>query len=100
MYCSDKCKHAAEFRPAKVTLIEEQTRAINKYDLATTAHAKEIAEYRAAGGKISVYPGLPDPKVNNINIGVKVGKTGEGWSAKDIADLDEYEDVVNLTNNF
>ena len=100
MYCSHKCKHAAEFRPAKTRVLLEQKRAINKYDLATTAHATEIAEYRAAGGQISVYPGLPDPRVANINVGMKAGKAGAEWSAKDIADLDEYEDVINLTNTF
>ena len=99
-YCSTDCRHAAEFRPKKTRVLLEQKRAINKYDLETTAHAKEIAEFRAAGGKIKVYPGLPDPKVANINVGVKAGKAGAEWSAKDIADLDEYEDVINLTNNF
>ena len=99
-YCSWECKHAAEYRPPKAKPIQEQKRAINKYDLSTTAHAKEIAEFRAAGGKISVYPGLPDPRVANINVGMKAGKPGSEWSAKDIADLDEYEDVINLTNTF
>ena len=99
-YCTQRCKKSAEYRPPKQVVIKEHERSITKDDIATSSHAKEIAAYKKAGGKIQVYTGLPDPKVNNINIGVKVGVTGEGWSAKDIADLDEYEDVVNLTNNF
>ena len=93
-------KKRADYRPLPKVVIKEHERSITDDDLNTSAHAKEIAAYKKAGGKIIVVTGLPDPKVNNINIGVKVGKTGEGWSAKDIADLDEYEDVVNLTNNF
>jgi len=100
LYCNQSCKTAAHYKPPQLPVITEKIRAINQHDLNTSAHAKEIAAYKKAGGKIQVYTGLPDPKVNNINIGVKVGVTGEGWSAKDIADLDEYEDVVNLTNNF
>ena len=100
LYCTQRCKKSADYRPLPKVVIKEHERSITDDDLNTSAHAKEIAAYKKAGGKIVVITGLPNPKVNNINIGVKVGKTGEGWSAKDIADLDEYEDVVNLTNNF
>ena len=100
LYCDNRCKMAAHYKPPQQPIIKEDARSITKDDIATSSHSKEIAAYKKAGGKIQVYTGLPDPKVNNINIGVKVGKTGERWSAKDIADLDEYEDVVNLTNNF
>jgi len=98
-YCAWQCRVAAEYRPPKKKF-ELTKRDINESDLTTSSYADEIAEFKAKGGKISVAPGLPDPKVNNINLGVKKGKDGAEWDAKDLADLDEWEDVINLTNNF
>ena len=99
LYCSTPCKQSAEYRPPKKKF-ELTKRDINESDLNTSAFADEIAAFKAKGGQIQVAPGLPDPKVANINLGVKKGKEGAEWDAKDLADLDQYEDVINLTNNF
>ena len=99
LYCSSSCKQSAEYRPPKKKF-ELTKRDINESDLNTSAFADEIAAFKAKGGQIQVAPGLPDPKVANINLGVKKGKEGAEWDAKDLADLDQYEDVINLTNNF
>lgn len=98
-YCSSACKQSAEYRPPRKKF-EYSKRDIIESDLNTSAFADEIAKFKAKGGKIQVAPGLPDPKVANINLGVKKGKDGAEWDAKDLADLDQYEDVINLTNNF
>ena len=98
-YCNWQCQKYAEYRPPRLKLAETK-REIKESDLNTSKYAAEIAAFKAKGGKISVAPGLPDPKVDNINLGVKKGKDGAEWDAKDLADLDQYEDVINLTNNF
>jgi len=99
IYCSSSCKQSAEYRPPRKKF-ELTKRDINECDLKTSEYADEIAEFKAKGGQIQVVPKLPDPKVANINLGVKTGKAGAEWDAKSLADLDQYEDVINLTNNF
>ena len=57
-------------------------------------HAKEIAEFKEAGGQVKVYPTLPRPKIQNTG-----ATKGAEWSIKsNIDDLDEYEDVFNMKN--
>jgi len=98
-YCNYRCKLSAEYRPPRKKF-ELTKRDINECDLKTSEYADEIAEFKAKGGQIQVVPKLPDPKIANINLGVKTGKAGAEWDAKSLADLDQYEDVINLTNNF
>ena len=89
-FCSQPCKRAHDARyKIKPTTIEPSTREITEDDLKTSSHAKEIAEFKDAGGKVKVYPTLPSPKIPNTG-----ATKGAEWSIKsNIDDLDEYDDV-------
>ena len=96
-YCSTGCKRAYEaslvipVRPK----VNPNFRDITEDDLKTSNHAKEIAEFKKAGGKVQTYPTLPGPKI--LNTGSTKGSNVDAeWSVKDLADLDEYEDVLNM----
>jgi hypothetical protein len=94
IFCSQPCKraHEATIKVKPKLTIQPDSRDITEKDLETSSHAKEIAEFKEAGGKVKVYPSLPGPKV--LNTGSTKGSNLDAeWSIKDIADLDEYEDI-------
>ena len=97
-FCSRPCKRAQESktkqRPAAIEPIQ---REITEDDLETSNHAKEIAEFKEAGGKVKVYPTLPSPKIPNTG-STKGSNVDAEWSIKEISDLDEYEDIFNMKN--
>jgi len=98
-FCSRPCKRQHEAKakqrpPAR----EPDYRKITDEDLKTSNHAKEILEFKKAGGKVKVYPSLPGPRIPNTGTSKKGGSVDAEWSIKDIADLDEYEDVFNMNN--
>ena len=100
-YCSSGCKRAYEaslvipVRPK----VNPNFRDITEDDLNTSNHAKEIAEFKKAGGQVQTYPTIPSPAVPNTGVRMKVAQLdAEEWAAKaNVADLDEYEDF--LKNN-
>ena len=96
IFCSLPCKRAHEstikIKP-KLT-IQPDSRDITEKDLNTSNHAKEIEEFKEAGGQVKVYPSLPGPKIQNTG-----ASKGAEWSIKsNIDDLDEYEHVFNMKN--
>tara|TARA_R100001369_G_scaffold50673_1_gene77405 strand:+ start:224 stop:532 length:309 start_codon:yes stop_codon:yes gene_type:complete len=100
-YCSSKCKR--EYEASLVIPIRPKIkpvyRKITVDDLNTSKHAKEIAEFKAAGGKVQMFPTIPSPAVPNTGVKMKIAELdAEEWAAKaNVADLDEYEDF--LKNN-
>jgi endogenous inhibitor of DNA gyrase (YacG/DUF329 family) len=98
-FCSKSCKrqHEAKWKE-KPPAREPDYRKITEDDLKTSNHAKEILEFKNAGGQVKVYPTLPGPKIPNTGTSKKGGSVDAEWSVKDIADLDEYEDVFNMKN--
>ena len=91
IFCSPPCKraHEATIKVKPKLTIEPTQREITEDDLSTSNHAAAIAEFKAAGGKVKVYPTLPSPKIQNTG-----ASKGAEWSIKsNIDDLDEYEDV-------
>ena len=99
VFCSKPCKrsHEAKFKVIPKTTIQPSTRDITENDLETSNHAKEIAEFKEAGGKVKVYPTLPSPKIPNTG-STKGSNVDAEWSIKEISDLDEYEDIFNMKN--
>ena len=98
-FCSKPCKRAqeAKYKLKAITVIEPTQREITEDDLNTSNHAAAIEEFKEAGGKVKVYPSLPGPKVLNTG-STKGSNVDQEWSVKDIADLDEYEDIFNMKN--
>ena len=91
IFCSRPCKraHEASIKVKPKLIIQPDSRDITEKDLETSNHAKEIAEFKEAGGQVKVYPSLPGPKILNTG-----ASKGAEWSIKsNIDDLDEYEDV-------
>ena len=97
-FCSRPCKRQHEakikIRPAA---IKPTQREITEDDLKTSKHSDAIEEFKEAGGKVKVYPSLPGPKIPSTG-STKGSNVDAEWSIKDIADLDEYEDVFNMKN--
>ena len=98
-FCSKSCKrqHQQNRKDVAVVSTKPNYREITEDDLKTSNHAKDIAEFKEAGGKVKVYPTLPGPKIPNTGTS-KGSNVDAEWSVKDIADLDEYEDVFNMNN--
>jgi len=98
-FCANSCRraHEAKFKIKPKLIIQPDSRDITEKDLSTSNHAKEIAEFKEAGGQVKVYPSLPGPKIPNTGKS-KGSNVDAEWSIKDIADLDEYEDVFNMKN--
>ena len=98
-FCSKPCKRAHESKAKQrpTAVIKPTQREITEDDLSTSNHAAAIAEFKAAGGKVKVYPSLPGPRVLNTG-STKGSNVDQEWSIKDIADLDEYEDIFNMKN--
>ena len=94
-FCSKPCKRAHESKiKIRPTAIKPTQREITEDDLKTSKHSDAIEEFKAAGGKVKVYPSLPSPKIPNTG-----ASKGAEWSIKsNIDDLDEYEDVFNMNN--
>jgi len=97
-FCSKSCKKQHQLRlkkdPSKVKPI---TREISADDLKTSKHSDAIEEFKKAGGQVKVYPSLPGPKIPDTG-STKGSNVDEEWSIKELADLDEYEDVFNMKN--
>jgi len=98
LYCSSSCKQSAEYRPPKKKF-ELTKRDINESDLKTSSYAKEIAEFKEAGGQVQTYPTIPNPPVPNARIRWKEPELDtEEWAVNvKMADLDMCEDF--LKNN-
>jgi len=98
-FCSKPCKRAqeAKYKLKPITVIEPTQREITEDDLSTSNHAAAIEEFKEAGGKVKVYPSLPGPKIPSTGKS-KGSNVDAEWSVKDIADLDEYEDIFNMKN--
>ena len=99
IFCSPPCKraHEATIKVKPKLLIQPSTRDITEKDLETSKHSDAIAEFKEAGGQVKVYPSLPGPKIPSTGKS-KGSNVDAEWSIKDIADLDEYEDVFNMKN--
>ena len=99
IFCGPRCKkeHEATIKVKPKLLFQPDYRDITEEDLSTSNHAKEIEEFKEAGGKVKVYPSLPGPKIPNTG-STKGSNVDAEWSIKEIADLDEYEDVFNMKN--
>ena len=99
IFCSPPCKraHEATIKVKPKLIIQPDSRDITAKDLETSSHAKEIAEFKEAGGQVKVYPSLPGPKIPNTG-STKGSNVDAEWSIKDITDLDEYEDIFNMKN--
>jgi len=97
-FCSKPCKraHDAKYK-IQSTVIKPSTREITEDDLTTSNHTAAIEEFKEAGGKVKVYPSLPGPKIPNTGT-TKGSNVDAEWSVKEIADLDEYEDIFNMKN--
>ena len=98
-FCANSCRraHETKFKIKPKLIIKPIQREITEDDLSTSNHAKEIEEFKEAGGKVKVYPSLPGPKIPNTGKS-KGSNLDAEWSVKDIADLDEYEDIFNMKN--
>jgi hypothetical protein len=92
IFCSPPCKraHEATIKVKPKLIIQPDSRDITEKDLSTSNHAKEIEEFKEAGGQVKVYPTLPSPKIPNTG-----ASKGAEWSIKsNIDDLDEYDSDV------
>ena len=101
IFCSPPCKraHEATIKVKPKLLIQPNYRDITVDDLNTSNHAKEIAEFKEAGGQVQTYPTIPNPPVPNARVRMKVLELDtEEWAVNvKMADLDMYEDF--LKNN-
>ena len=98
-FCSRLCKRRHDTKSKRrPTAREPNFRDITEDDLKTSKHSDAIEEFKAAGGKVKVYPSLPGPTIPNTGTTTKRSNVDTEWSVQDIADLDEYEDVFNMKN--
>ena len=75
----------------------ENVRDVNEKDIANSNYAKEIEEYKAAGGKVTTYTAEVAAYVPNIGLQLKFREADPNTlNANELAKLvDEPEDIFN-----
>ena len=94
-FCNTFCEKRNEERRFKKFSIKAEPikRSINSTDISSSKFAAEIEAYKAAGGKVTVYPHIVERKTPNVGVGVRKGK------AESIKDLPDIEPIENITTN-
>lgn len=96
--CSDSCRRLRKHRvPKLLPLPIENVRDVNERDIANSNYAKEIEEYKAAGGKVTTYTAEVAAYVPNIGLQLKFREADPNTlNANELAKLvDEPEDIFN-----
>jgi len=99
--CSEACKRLRKHRvPKLLPLPIENVRDVNETDIANSEYAKELQEYKAAGGKVTTYTAEIAGHVPNVGLQFKFREADPNTlNAKDLANLvDEPEDIFNNEN--
>ena len=86
--------------PKLLPLPIENVRDVNETDIATSNYAKELQEYKAAGGRVTTYTAEVAAHVPNIGLQFKFREAAPNTlNANDLANLvDEPEDIFNNEN--
>jgi len=99
--CSEGCKRMRKHRvPKLLPLPIENVRDVNETDIANSEYAKELQEYKAAGGRVTTYTAEIAAHVPNVGMQFKFREADPNTlNANDLANLvDEPEDIFNNEN--
>ena len=83
--------------PKLLPLPIENVRDVNETDIATSKYAKEMQEYKSAGGRVTTYTAEIAAHVPNVGMQFKFREADPNTlNANDLASLvDEPEDIFN-----
>jgi len=83
--------------PKLLPLPIENVRDVNETDIANSEYAKELQEYKAAGGRVTTYTAEVAAYVPNVGMQMKFREADPNTlSSSDLAKLvDEPEDLFN-----